>query len=408
MSESLFAQELSDETGMPVERLEWLAGIGILKPDEPGRFRPGDALRVKMIEALLDAGFTQEQIEWAAGHDALNLDHVDHYLLVGPTKKSTRSFAEFSEEMAARSTLLPAVYKTLGLPEPDPAAPIDVLEEALLEQFLEGWRLAGDDHTPIRAARLMGDGTRLAAVGWMDLFLEQVAGPARERFLEHEVETFPAEVSRASTMLVRLMPRLMAWLTQRYVEQLIFAGIVDGFEAVLASRGQVPVPPPTDPPAVVFADISGYTRLTDEQGDEAAVRVAASLQDRAEAVATEHGGRLVKLLGDGAMMYFPDPARGAQAALRLVRTLTDDVRLTARAGVHTGPVVERDRDLYGRTVNMAARLAEAASPGEVLVSGELARSAGDGARFEPAGEASLKGFAEPVAVFVMSASQKAS
>ena len=211
-------------------------------------------------------------------------------------------------------------------------------------------------------------------------------------------------MSRASTLLVRLLPRLMAWLTQRYVEQAIFAGIVDGFEGMLASRGLAPAPQPAAPPAVVFADVSGYTRLTDERGDELAVRLAESLQRRAEDIAADKGGRLVKLLGDGAMLYFAEPRRAVEAALELVHSFADDVDLSVHAGIHAGPVIERDRDLFGRTVNLAARISGAAGPGEVIVSEAVVRAAEDGGfQFEPVSQAVLKGFAEPVQLFRVTA-----
>jgi class 3 adenylate cyclase len=383
--------------------LRWLSDIGILKPLEPGRFRPGDLFRAKMIKALLDAGFTDEQIEWGASEGTLTLDHVDRYLLVGPAPRSRRTFAEFSAEVASRPSVLPSLYKVLGLPEPDPSSPVDVFEEALLEQFLRGWQLAGDEETLTRAARLIGQGTRLSFQGSIDLFQEQVAGPAQERLLRGE--PFPAEVSRASTLLIRLLPRMMAWLVQRYMEQVLVAGIVEGFEAVLAARGLAPAPQPAVPPAIVFADLSGYTRLTDEQGDEVAVRAAASLQERAEAVAGERTGRLVKLLGDGAMLYFPDPVEAVEGALDLVASMTTDLGIPAHAGIHVGTVIERDRDLFGRTVNLAFRIAGTAGPGEVVVSDAVVRAVPDGRlHFEPTDEARLKGVAEPIPLYRASGS----
>jgi adenylate cyclase len=399
MKTTTSASELSEETGLPLDRLDWLTHIGLLKPPEPGRFSRGDAIRAKMMKALLDAGFSREQIEWAVSEGNLDLHHVDKYVLVDSGPRY-RTFAEFSASTGTNAHLLPALFHVLGLSEPDPSSRIDVLEEALLDQFLRVWQLAGNDEAFIRAARLAGEGTRFAVAGWMDLFLEQVAGPARERFLRQEVEHFPPEVARASTLLARLLPKLMVWLTQRYLEQIIFGGIVDGFEAFLASRGQAPLPQPAAPPAVVFADLSGYTRLTDERGDETAVRLAEALQRRAEDIAADKGGRLVKLLGDGAMLYFPDPRRGVQAALELVRSFTDDLELSVHAGVHAGPVIERDRDLFGRTVNLAARIAGTAGPGEVIVSEATLRAAGnEGLRYEPLDGAMLKGFPQPVQLF---------
>jgi adenylate cyclase len=84
----------------------------------------------------------------------------------------------------------------------------------------------------------------------------------------------------------------------------------------------------------------------------------------------------------------------------LVRSFTDDLELSVHAGVHAGPVIERDRDLFGRTVNLAARIAGTAGPGEVIVSEATLRAAGtEGLRYEPLDGAMLKGFPEPVQLF---------
>lgn len=180
---------------------------------------------------------------------------------------------------------------------------------------------------------------------------------------------------------------------------------MEGFEQFLASRDLGPPPRPTPLPAVVFVDLSGYTRLTEERGDEIAVRSAATLQREATAVASANEGRLVKLLGDGAMLRFPDARRGLDAAIALIRALSIDGNLPAHAGVHTGPVIERDLDLFGRTVNLASRIAGVAGPGEVLVSEAVVEAVSDPAiRFEPTDGANLKGITQPVALFRVTAS----
>jgi adenylate cyclase len=207
-------------------------------------------------------------------------------------------------------------------------------------------------------------------------------------------------VTLAFAALVDLAPRMTAWLTRSYLEQRSVEGIVEGFEQFLASRDLGPPPRATAQPAVVFVDLSGYTRLTEEHGDEVAVRFAATLQREADSVAEANDGRLVKLLGDGAMLRFPDAQRGVEAALGLVRTLSVDGDLSAHAGVHSGPVIERDLDLFGRTVNLASRIADAAGPGQVLVSQAVVEAVSDPAlRFERAHAAVLKGVTEPVTLF---------
>jgi class 3 adenylate cyclase len=293
------------------------------------------------------------------------------------------------------------VYEVLGLPPPDPAAPLAGDEEELLAEFMRTWSLAVDPETLVRAARLAADGTRMAAIGWPDLYDEQVAGAARGRLARGEVDEFPREVVEGGVALVALLPRLLTWLTHRYVEERIVAGIVENFEEVLAFDGRTARRvPPTAQRAVVFADVSGYTNVTEERGDEAAVRIASALQRQAEEVALRHGGRLVKLLGDGAMLYFREPAAGVEACMNLVDALGSELGVAAHAGIHAGPVIERDRDIYGRTVNLAARIAGTAGPSEVVASSDVAEAVElPGIRFQPVGEATLKGVAEPVALF---------
>jgi adenylate cyclase len=400
VSRTFSTEELAGEADVSPDRIEWLVGIGILKPPEPGTFRFGDVFRVKMVSALLESGFTSEQVEWAVSEGHLNLDRVDEYQVVEPGPRSNRTFAEFMASAGPRASLLPAVYAALGLPEPDPSSPIRTDDEERLQRFLEGWDSAGSDETLLRAARLIAEGTRMATQGWGDLFDEQVAGPARERLYRGEIERFPDEVREAFSMLLHLQPRMMEWLIQRYNEQRSVSGIVEGFEEFFASRGLRPPPRATAPPAVVFVDLSGYTRLTEERGDEVAVGFAVILQRVSDAVAAANDGRLVKLLGDGAMLWFPDAERGLNAALSLVRALSVDGSLPAHAGVHAGPVIERDLDLFGRTVNLASRLAEAAGPGEVLVSEAVRRTVDSPTvRFERADGAVLKGIIEPTPLF---------
>ena len=394
------ADELAREANVSRDRIEWLTSIGILRPTELDTFRFPDVFRVKLVAALLDGGFTTEQIEWAVAEGHLVLDVVDDYLLLEPGPLSDRTFAEFQSTAGPRASLLPSIYWALGLPEPDLASRLTTDEEDRLRRFLDGWSLARSDETLIRAARLIAEGTRMVSAGWADLLDEDVAGPARERLYRGEVEQFPGAVRAAFSTLFGLQPEMMHWLLQRYQEQRSVAGIVQGFEQFFAARDMCPPPQPSAPPAVVFVDLAGYTRATEEHGDEVAVRFASTLQRHAEAVATTHDGRLVKLLGDGAMLTFPDAARGLDAAVHLVRVLGMESGLSAHAGIHSGPVIRRDLDLFGRTVNLASRLAQAAGPGEVWMT-EAVVEAADGSpiRLEPADGASLKGITEEVSLF---------
>jgi adenylate cyclase len=146
------------------------------------------------------------------------------------------------------------------------------------------------------------------------------------------------------------------------------------------------------PPAVCFLDITGYTRLTDERGDEAAADLAARLATLVRRSSQEHGGQAVKWLGDGVMFYFPDPGQAVLAALDMVEGVANHSLPPARVGIQAGPVVFQEGDYFGRTVNVAARIAEYARPGEVLVTDQVLDAAdGTSVAFTEIGPVELKG-----------------
>jgi adenylate cyclase len=124
-----------------------------------------------------------------------------------------------------------------------------------------------------------------------------------------------------------------------------------------------------------FVDITGYTRLTEERGDEAAADLAGRLATLVRRCSQEHGGQPVKWLGDGVMFYFPDPGQGVLAALDMVEGVAAENIPPAHVGIDAGRVVFQEGDYFGRTVNIAARIAEYARPGEVLVSQEVVDAA---------------------------------
>jgi adenylate cyclase len=393
------AAEIADEAGCPEERVRWLRDIGLLTPDDEGRFTFGAVLTSKMVSALLESGLPAETLERAVEAGFLSFQRTDEYLPYRPGPRSERTFAEFQASVGAGAEVLPAVYEVMGLPKPDPDSPIHVDEEELLERFLEVWRRAPDEDAPLRAARLMAQGARASMLGWADLVDEQIAAPVRQRLFRGELQEFPDDVRVSFMRMTNLVPDMFRWLSARYLEHRSVNGIVEGFERFLATRGLTAIPEPPSPPAIVFVDLSGFTRLTTERGDESAVDAAASLQRHADATATRYGGRLVKLLGDGAMLRLADAKVGVDAALDLVETMSGKGALSSHAGVHVGPVIERDLDVFGQTVNLASRIADAAGAGEVLTSEAVAEAAGNGFGFERIEDAELKGVPEPIALF---------
>jgi class 3 adenylate cyclase len=175
------------------------------------------------------------------------------------------------------------------------------------------------------------------------------------------------------------------------------ANVVESVEATLERAGLHHTS--ARPPAISFLDLTGYTRLTEERGDEAAAETAAAFGRLVRSSAQQHGGRAVKWLGDGVMLYFPDPDEAVVSALELAERVPAAGLPPAHTGIDAGPVILQDGDYFGRTVNTAARIASRAGPGEVLVSDAVVRSVKDGrVRFENVGRVELKGLPHPVAL----------
>jgi class 3 adenylate cyclase len=99
-----------------------------------------------------------------------------------------------------------------------------------------------------------------------------------------------------------------------------------------------------DPPAMCFLDITGYTRLTQEQGDSAAAELAERVGRLVQRSAIDHGGRAVKWLGDGVMLYFPKAGPGVVAALDIIDQVTEAGLPPAHVGLHAGPVLFQQAD----------------------------------------------------------------
>jgi adenylate cyclase len=221
----------------------------------------------------------------------------------------------------------------------------------------------------------------------------------QEGYTAEELRDIAGEVG---IRLMKLGEHLMLWLRGRHLEHEILAVTVQTTEDYLAELGLLLERPPR-PPAIAFLDLTGYTALTEERGDEAGADLADRLATLVHEAARPHGGNPVKWLGDGVMFYFDDPSAAVLTGLDLVEQTPATVDVRARVGINAGNVIFRDGDYFGRTVNIASRIADYARPGEVLVSEEVKeRWRGDAVRFDEIGPVSLKGLKDEPTLYAAS------
>lgn len=155
----------------------------------------------------------------------------------------------------------------------------------------------------------------------------------------------------------------------------------------------------------LFADLVGFTALAEAEGDDRALAAVLALQRRVQGLLEEHSAEQVKAIGDGLMLRCEDAGAAVMLGLRVVEELAEEGSIPpVRFGIHTGPALAQEGDWYGRTVNVAARLCAVAPGGEVMVSEDTRRAAGEVAGIEW-GEREvhwLRNVSEPVATYLAS------
>jgi adenylate cyclase len=151
----------------------------------------------------------------------------------------------------------------------------------------------------------------------------------------------------------------------------------------------------------LFVDISGYSQLTEQNGDEAAANIAISFAQRVAQMAAEHGAEVVKWVGDGVMVRARCATDAIELGLRLHGTPGDTQALPpVHVGVHTGPAIQRAGDWWGATVNIASRVADAAEAGQLLITEATRHAAGRcPAQLNGLGSVQFRNISAPVSVY---------
>jgi adenylate cyclase len=399
--ERLSVEELAARSGSSVDRIRRLADVGLLEPADDGSFAMTAINRVRLADALDREGVPLEDMGKAKATGQLSFEFVDQLFLEAvPLRDQT------VEELAAKLGIsiedLGRLYTAWSLPAPLPGQQIREDDAAMLEALTVFPQTGLDPEILVPATRFFGDNVRRIAEGEVSFFKTNVidALAASGMPLKDVMET-------TAPMSAALQPSgraLLNWLHMRHFETQVFQEIVVIMERIMDEAGFARRRP-VSPPAIAFLDLSGYTLLTEQTGDEVAARLAEELSELVGQAAQSHGGRVVKLLGDGVMFHFPDPGDAVRCGLALVDRATELGLPRARMGVNAGAVVFRDGDYFGRTVNVAARITDYARPGEVLATEEAVEAAsGNAIAFHEIGSVLLRGLEEPLRVFRATAS----
>ena len=386
---------MAARAGVDPDYVDRLVELGILSPGSGNTFSAGDVRRARWVQSFEQAGVPLEGLAAAVRDGTLSFSYLDAAAFDRFAGVSTTTFRELSERTGVPLDLLLVIREAHGFAEPGPEDHVREDELAVVPA-IENQLASGIRPEVIeRLLRAYGDGLRKIVEIETDWYRTEVQMPLLEAGMT-EAEMLAAQADIGSRM-APLMEQALLSIYHGQQEHAWSTSAVEDVEAALERAGLYR--PVRRPPAVCFLDITGYTRLTEERGDEAAAELATKLATLVRGSSREHDGQPVKWLGDGVMFYFPNPGDGVLAALDMVEGLPAAGLPPAHVGIHAGPVVFQEGDYFGRTVNIAARIAEYARPGEVLVSQEVVDATDlDGVGVTAIGPIELKGVSEPLSL----------
>src|SRR5918999_293179 len=363
------AEEAAERAGIAGADLGRLVNLGIVSPAEGDRFTPGDIRKIGLARSLESAGIPDETLAAEILRGRLSLDFLDNPGFDNFSALSRLTFDELGAERGIPVDLLLVIREAIGSAVASPTDLVRDIELALVP-LVEALLASGyPPDTVERLLRTMGESLRRFVLAEADAFRRYVIAPVGHLSGPEIGAAGAAAAARmagpadAALLAVYHAQQAHAWT----------ANMIAGFEQQLAA----------------------------ERGDKAAADLADQLGRLVQRTSLEHGGRAVKWLGDGVMLFFREPGPGVVAALGMTDAVANAGLPPAHVGLHAGPVLFQDGDYYGQTVNVASRIAEYARPGEVLVSQAVVdTAAGSAVTFSAIGPVELKGVAGSLGLYV--------
>jgi adenylate cyclase len=383
----LTLEHASERAGVEPAYLLRLRELGII-PGTGDTFFEGDVRRALTARSLEGAGIPLDVLGDAIRRGALNLNFLDSEAYERFAGLCDETFQQVSDRTGVPVELLMVIRESIGMAQPSPD---DRMREDELEvvPFLE-LQMASGFRTPAieRLLRVTGDATRRIseqeAAWWRSEVIEpaMAAGKGADEIADPEFSDKISPLAEHALLSVYRAQQAREWT----------ANIIGGFEQLMAKAGIHSTL--ERPPAICFLDITGYTRLTQEMGDEAAAELAATVARLVQRNSVQHGGKPIKWLGDGVMFYFDHPGPGVRAALQMADAIPAAGLPPVHVGMSCGPVLFQEGDYFGQTVNLSARIADYARPGEVLVTRSVVEASEEpDIGFREIGPVDLKGVA---------------
>jgi adenylate cyclase len=385
--------DVARRVGVTPATLRRWVDTGLVPTGADGELTAASIAQARVVARLRERGFTLKAIRAATESGRLASSYIEGLL---PDTPARWTLPQAARETGLEPALIERIFRSMGF-------------------GAQGFaHLSDDDVQLLRyAASVLGAGLPLVAF----LQLVRVYGQAMSQIADAEVRLFhlyvheplmrdgvpgwemAEEMEGLAREILPLASPIMDHAHNRFLTHYIEQDVIGHMEADLGDGtpldlGRLRV-------AIGFADLAGYTRLTEEVGDEEALSAVERFVEQVEESLPDDA-RIIKTIGDEVMVVGSDPAALLDWAVAFQREAGahSGSRPLPRIGLHHGETLYRDGDYYGREVNQASRVAARAAGGEVLVTRSMVDAAGPGLAFERIGEVRLKGFADTTEIFL--------
>jgi adenylate cyclase len=386
--ERLTLKEAADQAGVSPSTLKRWAETGVI-PEVDGKaddgWSPAAVSHARIVARLRERGHSLKHIREASRQGRLAYGFVEQ--LFEDARREPVSVEDAAQATGLEPALIERFWTSIGLPRQG--------MEQLTEEDVQALQYV---------SAVLGAGFPLVAF----LQLCRVYGQALSQIADAEVRLFhiyvhepliregvpglqmAEEMEDLAGDLLPLAAPLMGYVHERFLQHFIEQDVVGHMEIELEGDmdlGRMRV-------AIAFCDLAGFTRFTEEEGEEEALSTVERFVEGVTATLPEDA-RVVKTIGDEVMIVGQDVAALVDWAVGFLKLFEE--RPQPRIGIHTGPTLYRDGDYYGREVNLTSRVVARARGGEVLVTDAVVEAVGkvEHLEFDEIGQVKLKGFAEP-------------
>jgi adenylate cyclase len=385
--ERVTLEEAAARAGVRPATLRRWCREGLIPPYE-GRWTRAAVGHARMVARLRERGHSLAEIRKAIADGRLAFGFIEELL---PDTEGRHSLRQAVQETGLDAALIERIVAALGW-SPVAERRLSEVELGLLRTVAAVLESGFPLVALLQLARVYGQSMAQVADAEVRLFHLYVHEPLMRSGADG-VEV-AEEVQGMTRELLPLAAPLMERIHEHYLQHFVEQDVVGHMESDLDGRpeelGRLRV-------AIAFADLAGYTRMTEEEGEEQAVDAVERFVESVELTLPDDA-RVIKTIGDAVMVVGTDASALVDWAVAFQSRQRE--RPLPRIGMHAGEALYRDGDYFGRDVNIAARVSARSAGGEVLVTRPVVQAAGPHLRFERIGEIKLKGFSRPTEIFL--------